>query len=104
MADYGVGKTLMKKHMALKLSKEDEKSEVIFISLASAIKYDRNDKISKMNAKAVFDVACALEFKRTKNMGKFFHNCFAGQGFFWQTIHLCSFLSIKKRFNISSVL
>ena len=48
MADYGVGKSLMKKHMAIKLSEEEADSNVFYISFAGAIKSGVNQtKVSK---------------------------------------------------------
>ena len=38
MSDFGVGKTLMKKHMALKLSQEFRDRDVSFCSFSEAVK------------------------------------------------------------------
>ena len=66
MADYGVGKSLLKKHMAIKLSEEEKDSKVLYISFASAIRTGDDHKIKQKGAPAVFDVANSLDFDGTR--------------------------------------
>ena len=77
MADFGVGKTLMKKHKALSIASamnkkddEDKKEKVIYVSLAQAVRNEDKDKkcIDKVlvyKNPSVFDIANNIEFKNT---------------------------------------
>ena len=64
MSDFGVGKTLMKKHMALKLAKENCK--VIFLSLAS-VKRDEHkmENLQFYKSPSIFDLSTEIDFKDT---------------------------------------
>ena len=70
LADFGVGKTLMMKHQALKVASENPDEEVIFLSLASAKRHDdyekSGDKLKVYKNPSIFDVACKLDFEGTK--------------------------------------
>ena len=70
LADFGVGKTLMMKHQALKVASENPDEEVIFLSLASAKRHDdyqsNGDKLKVYRNPSIFDVASKMDFEGTK--------------------------------------
>ena len=70
LADFGVGKTLMKKHMAFKTAKSSHK-KVYYISLASTMRDEsdlKNRQFQVCRSPSVFDVANSLDFENHKNI------------------------------------
>ena len=70
LADFGVGKTLMKKHMAFKTAKSSLK-KVYYISLASTMRDEsdlKNRQFHVCRSPSVFDVANSLDFENHKNI------------------------------------
>ena len=69
LSDFGVGKTLMMKHQALKMASENTDEEVIFLSLASSKRHDdyegSGDKLKVYNNPSIFDVASKMDFEGT---------------------------------------
>ena len=54
LADFGVGKTLMKKHKALSVASQNQDVEVIYLSLAQAVRHEethqgKSSQLTKMN-------------------------------------------------------
>ena len=68
LADFGVGKTLMKKHKALSVASQNQDVEVIYLSLAQAVRHEethQREKFAAYKNESIFDIANTLEFKNT---------------------------------------
>ena len=66
LSDFGVGKTLIKKHKALSFASQNQDVEVIYLSLAQVHKFTSSlEKFREYKIESIFDIANRMEFKNT---------------------------------------